>query len=121
MTGPFPFARQTMDLDTMIAGMGGEGWDGLEAMFKPAGVKDSFDPGDHMKKMLFAFYQTGEGRQVIDWLLDLTFRAPFPHVGTSIEQAAIAAAKHESRAAIGLVIMKAIADGDALLHPQNRS
>lgn len=122
MSEPFPFARSVQSLDELLdqASFGG-GWQGLEKMLAPAKVPDSFDPGQDMKKVLCAFYHTTEGRRIIDWLMDLTVRAPYPHVGTNFNQAAIAAAKHESRAAVGLVILQAIAEGDALLHPQPRS
>lgn len=115
MTGPFPFRRELAGLDEMVAQIGGEGWEGLAERFAPAKVPDKFDPGDDMKKVLSAFFFTAEGRKIVEWLADLTFRAPYPHVGPSLEAAGIAAAKHEARAAVGEVLMKAIAEGHALL------
>lgn len=118
MTGPFPFRRELADLDTMLASLGGAGWDGLEGKFAPAKVPDHFDPGDDMKKVLAAFYFTAEGRKIVEWLADLTLRAPYPHVGQASDAVVIAAAKHEARAAVGEVLMKAIAEGYQLLNPR---
>jgi hypothetical protein len=107
-----------MSLDAMLANLGGVGWAGLEEHFSPAKVADAFDPGADLKKVLFALYHTVDGRKIVEWWFDLTFRAPYPHVGSSLEAAAIAAAKHEARAAVGLALLKAIADGEKLLHPK---
>ncbi|MCZ8545069.1 hypothetical protein OOJ09_12820 [Mesorhizobium qingshengii] len=67
-----------------------------------------------MKIMLFHFYGTGEGRSIIEWMADLTVRAPFPHVGSMKESAALAAAKHEARTAVGYALLRAIAEGEQL-------
>ena len=110
--GPFPFSRQMMAVDQMLAGV--PDWTGLSQAFFPAGVSDRFDPGEDMKQVLYHFYQTAEGRRIIDWLADLTVRAPYPHVGQTSESVAIAAAKHEARAAVGYSLLRAIADGEQL-------
>lgn len=115
MSGPFPFSRETMPLDDMLSKALGPGWSGLETMFAPAKVADKFEPEQDMKKFLAAFYRTQQGREFFQWIADLTVRAPFPHVGTLRETAALAGAKHEARAAVGYVLFAAIAEGDALL------
>lgn len=102
----------------MLDQVGGEGWDGIEKLFAPAVMPDRFDPGDTIKKMLAAFYRTAQGRELIEWLADLTVRAPYPHVGTDFQSAAIAAAKHEARFGVGLVLFKALADGEQLFNPK---
>lgn len=112
MTGPFPFARQMMAVDSLLSAA--PNWGGLEQAFFPASVPDSFDPGDDMKLVLFHFSNTAEGRRILEWIFDLTARAPFPHVGSTKESAAIAAAKHEARTAVGYVVGRAIADGEKL-------
>lgn len=113
MNGPVDFSRQMMAVERLLADP--TSWDGLDKAFAPAKVADNFDPGDDMKMMLAAFAYTAEGRKIIEWLADLTCRAPYPQTGNSIQSAALAAAKHEARAAVGSVIMRAIADGEKLL------
>jgi hypothetical protein len=121
MNGPMPFRREVAPLDDMLASVGGEGWEGLDKLFHPAEVPDRFDPGAEVKKFLAAAMRTPAGREAIQWLADITLRAPYPHVGTSLEAAAIAAAKHEARAAVGEVLLRAIAQGDQLLNQRSQN
>lgn len=115
MSGPFSFARETISLDDMMAQIGGPGWEGLAGEFKPAPVPDRFKPEDEQMRFIAAFYGTAEGRRFFEWIFDLTIRAPYPSTGTNFEQAAMAAAKHEARVAVGRVICQAIADGRDLI------
>lgn len=118
MNGPVDFGRQLQAVDRLISSP--PSWDDLLKEFTPAAVPDTFDPGDDMKKLLAGLYNTAEGRRIIEWLADLTFRAPYPHTGASLEAAALAAAKHEARAAVGRSILKAIADGNQLLNHRSQ-
>ncbi|CDX54565.1 hypothetical protein MPL1032_190152 [Mesorhizobium plurifarium] len=112
MSGPFPFGRQMMAVEELLGAV--PTMEGLGQAFFPAKVADNFDPGADMKQVLYHFYHTAEGRRIVEWLADLTVRAPYPHVGSSKEAVVIAAAKHEARAAVGLVLMRAIAEGEEL-------
>ncbi|MER2536882.1 MAG: hypothetical protein ABTQ31_17150 [Rhizobiaceae bacterium] len=115
MSGPVPFPRRMQALDQMLAAS--PSWDDLEKAFKPAGVADHFEPDDQIKKWLAAFFQTEPGRALFEWIADLTVRAPYPHVGNSRDSAWLAAKAHEARAAVGLAILRGIADGEKLLSP----
>lgn len=86
----------------------------LDAMTEQIGKLSGSDykPSDAVAKVFYAIFM-GQ-REAMEWLLDLTLRAPYPHVSGSIEQAAIAAAKHQARAGIGEVIVAAIAEGKRL-------
>lgn len=119
MAGPAAFPRQMMALDKLINSA--PSWEDLEGSFFPAGTADSFDPGDDMKEVLFHFSNTPEGRRIVEWLADLTCRAPYPHVGNSLEAAGIAAAKHEARAAVGQTLMRAIAEGEQIWKAKKES
>lgn len=110
--GPVPFAREMMAVDSFLRAPPTA--EGLMQAFFPAKVADNFDPGDDMKMMLSAFFNTAEGRKIVEWLADLTVRAPYPHVGSMKESAALAAAKHEARTAVGYSLFRAIADGNDL-------
>lgn len=113
-SGPVNFARNMQAVEKLLAAP--PTFAGLEQMFSPATVPDRFDPGDRIKKMLAGLYATKDGRDVVHWLLDLTTFAPYPHVGPSFETAALAAKAHEARAAVGLCIMTAIAQGQDLFN-----
>lgn len=113
--GPFSFAREAISLDSMLAQIGGAGWEGLSGEFRPAPVPDRFKPEDDLMRFIAAFYGTVEGRRFFEWIFDLTIRAPYPQTGQNFEQTAMAAGKHEARVAIGRVMCKAIADGRDLI------
>lgn len=121
MSGPFAFPSGVPDLDKMLAQIGGEGWAGLERQFAPAKVPDHFEPDEQLKTMMFAFSRTDQGRQMFEWIAELTFRAPYPHIGNTRDSAWLAAKAHEARAAVGLAVMKAIADGEAILKKRSQS
>jgi len=111
-----------MDLDQMLAQIGGLGWAGLEHSFKPAPLPDLFEPGDQLKIRIATLYDhSHEVRQIIEWIFDLTFRAPYPHIGGSFEEAALAAKAHEARAAVGRVLVQAILDGRRLNERRSQS
>lgn len=113
-TGPVEFARQVQSVEAFLRSA--PSWGDLEKAMAPAPLPDDFDPGDFMKQQLAALYATGDGRKIIDWLFDLTLRAPFPHVGSTRDSACIAAAKHEARVAVGQAIARAIVDGEKIFN-----
>lgn len=101
----------------MLASAGGPGWAGLaQQLGLPPAGPDVFAPEDDLKRQMAAFYRTDLGRKMFEWLGDLTLRGTPGASGNTIESAAIAHAKHEARFAVGLAILKAIADGDQLLN-----
>lgn len=122
MSGPAPFPSDLLDLDLMLEQIGGAGWDGLERQFRPAAVPDRFEPADQLKIRIATLYDhSDEVRQILEWVFDLTFRAPYPHVGESFQAAALAAKAHEARAAVGRVIVQAIVDGRKLKEKRSQT
>ena len=91
------------------------GWEKLEQLMLPAVMPDPFRPQDGMMLELAKFAATAPGAAVIAWLRSITDLAPYPHVTAGgIEQAALAAARHEGRAHVGHLLQKAIAEGERL-------
>lgn len=113
MNGPVEFRRDRAINDLLAAPTS---WDELLENFKPAAVRQPFEPADPVKKFVAAAYSTEEGRAFFNWLYDLTIDAPYPHVGSDKASVTIAAAKHEARAAVGRVVFNAMAQGHALLN-----
>lgn len=118
-TGPVEFARQVQSVEQFLRDA--PSWASLDKAVRPAAVPDHFDPGDFMKQQLAALYETADGRAIIDWLFDLTLRAPFPHVGSTRDSAWLAAAKHEARVAVGQAVARAIVDGRKLFNQKEPS
>lgn len=112
--GPVAFAREVQAMEDFLKAA--PSWGSLEKAFAPAQTANHFEPDNFMKQQLAAFYKTADGRQILDWLFDLTLRAPFPHVGSGRDSAWIAAAKHEARVAVGQAVARAIVDGRELFN-----
>lgn len=118
MSGPanIPATRRDFQsLDGLVDSIGGAGWDALQGALAPAAVPDNYRPDDDVMKSLAIMAERGETRAVVEWLLDLTLRAPYPVTADTLEQTALAAAKHQARANVGEVVLKAIAEGRAKL------
>ncbi|MBX3580074.1 MAG: hypothetical protein KF723_22960 [Rhizobiaceae bacterium] len=96
------------ELEKLVAG---NGWDFFAQQFAPANVADDFRPVDPILQALARMYEFPETRAVIDWILDLSVRAPYPRGESTTEELGIAAAKHQARAAVGEAIVKAIVEG----------
>lgn len=114
MNAPYPFARQMAAVDELLKAP--TTWDGLEQAFFPARPTDAFNPQDEVKKFLAAAFRTAQGRAFLEWVADLTVRAPPGHSGETLEAAALAHAKHQARYAVGEAILRALAEGDELLN-----
>lgn len=124
MSDPMMPRRAAMPLEDMLAGTHDVlDIEKLIEKMAPAQVGHSFRPSEDLMKVIYLLFGTAEGKQIFEWLMDLTLRAPYPHIdGSGFEQAAIAAAKHQARAGIGEVILEAVANGKRLLEQaQNRS
>lgn len=98
--------------------MKSDGWAAFEKMMQPAVMPDPYRPGDDVMMELARYAETAEGRKVLDWLHSITDGAPYPqHIG-SIEQTALAAAKHQGRVLPGEMIRRAVATGKELRKPK---
>lgn len=117
MSGPANInPRQTAmgSLDELMNRLGTRGWDDLENPATPVPPGRGFEPEEKIKRYLASSYETELGRALVDWLLDLTCRAPYPFTHPTAEILAFSAARHQGRALIGEAIVKAVAEGRAL-------
>ena len=99
---------------------GPSGWDWFKQAFAPAMVNDPFRPEDEVLIELARYSGTEQGRAVLNFLHSITDRAPYPAGFKSLEEAALAAAKHEGRAGVGLVLSRAVAEGQRLRDAQKK-
>jgi hypothetical protein len=93
-----------------------EGWDFYKQKFMPAVVANTFRPEDSVLIEIYKLSETAEGRKIIDWLHELSDRAPYPRVGSNFEEVAVAAAKHQGRALVGEVLTEAVREGKRLFN-----
>ena len=94
----------------------GSGWEFFKKQFLPAVVADTFRPADEVLIEIARYSETQGGARVMAWLHELTDGAPYPVGTTSLEETAIAAARHQGRAGVGHVLKKAVAEGKRLLN-----
>lgn len=92
------------------------GWDWFKERFAPAAVADSLRPGDDVMEGLARWGHTELGQKILAWLHDISDGAPYPVGHTTIEQAALASARHEGRAGVGHLIEKAVREGNRLIN-----
>lgn len=113
MTGSRRDALPTSHLLDLVNGLD---FPGQETAFHPAQVHaGGFEPSDKVKIAAAILWRAGEGREFVEWILDLTMRAPYPVTSQNPHDLQFAAAKHQARAAVGETVLLAIREGERLL------
>ncbi len=121
MSGPANIGarRQVMSLDNLIDQLGGgPGWDGVRDRMQPAESSDKHRPDAAILKEIALMWDRPQERAGLEWIFDITSRAPYPTDHSDIERMAMAAAKHMARAAVGEAIALAIDEGRKILEQQ---
>lgn len=111
MSGPYVPSRSAQPLDLLEKQ---SGWEGLEELLVPKDHREAFQPDDPVAKFLYGMTMYPDGREVIEWLMDITLRQPLRVTGTSIEQTALQAAVRQGINGVGEAVMAAIAKGRQL-------
>lgn len=112
MSGPFIPSRAGQPLDLLEQGVAGGGWDALEEMFKPHLQAAPLQPSDDVARALWILYSVGgEGRAVIEWLMDITIRAPFRATGKDFQETALLTATRQGINGVAEAILAAIDHG----------
>lgn len=122
MSGPFIPSRAGQPLDLLEQGAAGNGWDGVEELFKPFLQTSELQPRDNLARFMAALRHTPEGREMFEWMMDISIRQPLRITGASIEQTALQAAARQGINGFAEAILNAIAHGEKLLmqaKPQN--
>lgn len=116
MAGPFISSRAAQPLDLLEQGVTGNGWEGLDDLFRPH-LKDApLQPSDAVAKSLWLMWQLGgESRQVLEWLMDITLRMPYRATGRTIEETALLAASRQGINGVGEAVLAALAHGRGLM------
>lgn len=114
MSGPAFAPRQAQPLDAMLARAGGEGWSGLEDLFRPHVASQPMQPSDAVARNLASLAATKGGREIIEWLMDITLRVPLRVTGTSLEETALRAAQRQGINGVAEAVLAAIAHGQKL-------
>ncbi len=118
MSGPVAFGRQVAAVESFLQAQ--PDWNGLGNALFGGPAPDAFRPEDDVKKFLAAAFRTAQGRAFVDWLADLTVRSAPEPGGPSLEAAAMAHAKHETRWALGQAVFRALSEGNDLLNQRSQ-
>jgi hypothetical protein len=106
-------ALSTSDLIDMVTG---RDFSDQKAAFHPAATHPgNFEPSEQVMMAAAILWRAGEGREFVEWILDLTMRAPYPVTSQEPHDLQFAAAKHQARAAVGETVLLAIRKGEQLL------
>ena len=119
MSGPVGSLPRNVMREVEAALHESSGWDYFEKNVLPLAVADTFRPADDVLVDLAHYANTAQGRRVLAWLHDLTDLAPYPIGMKTIEDAAMASARHQGRASVGHVLKKAVAEGTRLINQNN--
>ncbi len=72
-------------------------------------------PADEVALVLAGLAREPRGRQLIEWLMDITFRQPFRATGKTFEETALLAATRQGIEGVGEVILHALQHGEEVL------
>ena len=113
----FVGSRNALPLDLLEQGVAGQGWDEFEKkLLLPKEHVDRFEPNERVAKILYAISRSADGRELVEWLMDVTLRQSVRITGDTIEQTALRAAQLQGIHGVGEVILQAMAKGEKLLN-----
>lgn len=122
MSGPFIPSRAGQPFDLLEQGAAGNGWEGVEEIFKPFLQTGALQPADEVAKFMAALRHTPQGLAMFEWMMDISVRQPLRIVGDTIEQTALNASVRQGINGYAEAVLNAIAHGEKLLtqaKPQN--
>ena len=112
---PFLPERTAQPIDLLQHGVAGGGWEALEDMFKPHLSDAPLQPSDEVAVFLLGMFREPRGREVLEWLMDITLRAPLRVTGRTLEETALMAATRQGINGVGEAVLAAIGHGAAIL------
>lgn len=107
-------SREAMPFNDLMA-QSGDGWEFFANLVSTPRAADPCQPADEVARSLARFVRTGEGRAVIEWLMDITVRQPLRITGASLEQTALLAASRQGIDGVARAVLAAIAHGETLI------
>ncbi|MBB3385991.1 MULTISPECIES: hypothetical protein [unclassified Rhizobium] len=113
MSEPFVAERFAQPLDLLEKGLAGDGWPGLEGLVPPTQLAE-LAPKDPVAMFLYGMTLQAGGREVIEWLMDITVRQPLRCTASTIENTALMTATRQGINGVGEAVLKAIAKGREL-------
>lgn len=114
MSGPTFGTRDAQPFDHLLESK--QPWDELEKLFEPHLADRPLQPSDTVAKNLANVSRTAGGREILEWIMDITLRAPLRVTGSSLEETALKAATKQGINGPAEAILNAIEHGETLLN-----
>lgn len=115
MNKPVFGPRNALTLEQLMQNAGPSGWDFFDKLLPQEAAKQ-LQPSERVAKFLAALAQSGDGIEVIEWLMDITMRLPLRATGTTIEETALRTATRQGINGVAEAVLSAIALGEKLLN-----
>ena len=113
MTSPH-ITRQAQPMSRMIDEVGS--CTDLAKLLAPLDKKpDACTPQDQVARYMAGIARSKEGREMFEWMMDISKRRPFRVVGQTIEETALLAANRQGIEGFADAILAAIAHGQTIL------
>ncbi|WP_057465807.1 hypothetical protein [Pseudovibrio sp. POLY-S9] len=110
----FAEPRSSQPLDLIAQQASDNGWEGLETLLAPVlGAKD-FRPDQIVARHMARIFEDPRGKEILEWILDVSIRLPYKVQGRTLEETALNAARREGINSLAEVILTAIAEGKKL-------
>ena len=119
MSGPQFGSRQAQPLDLMLKQVGGDGFAGLDKLLLPGSRQSPLTPTDQVAMSLAALCQHASGREIVEWLMDITIRQNMGTGGKTLEEMALVAKQKQTLDMVANAVLAAIDHGRTL--SENRS
>lgn len=113
MSGPVFGSREAQPLDHLLESA--DPWADIEQMFKPHLVDKPLQPSDQVAKNLAQMARHQSGREILEYLMDITVRQPLRITGKDFQETALLSATRQGINGVGEVILNAIKQGEDLL------
>ncbi|WP_281932189.1 hypothetical protein [Roseibium album] len=113
--GPQFGPRHAQPLDLMVNQAGGDGFAGIEKLMNPVIQPEKLQPADEVARSMAKIFNMPGGREIFEWMMDISVRQRLQTSGISIEEVALRATKKEGIDGFAAAILAAIAHGQKLL------
>ena len=112
---PFLPSRAGQPLDLLAEAATSGGWEELERIMEARPGAAPLQPGDDVAEFMYALYGTAPGRQMFEWMMDISLRQPLRVTGKSIEETALLAAGRQGVNGFAEAMLAAVKLGEDLI------
>lgn len=112
MSGPVFGKRDALSFDHLL--QNSTGWSELEKLM-PQLQEQPLQPSDRVARNLANIARTQGGREILEYFMDVSLRAPYQVTGKSMEETALNAATRQGVNGMAEVILNVIKHGEDLI------